>query len=674
MGRDWVGMISRGLRKPPRVIAQRLLDEVRGELERINAPRRPRRLARGGLLHALNAQDIHELWGRLSRRPYPAVVTKVDPTDYDVLCPGDGRRIIEAADAALAHRVDLLGSGPLELGQHIDWHRDHKSGHAWAPRYFRSIDYNNPDRPSDVKFPWELSRMQWLIPAGQAYLLTSDERYAIGVRDVIDDWIEANPYAHSVNWACTMEVAVRILTWTWFFHVFSHSIAWSGRGFRVRFLLNLFLHGDFTSRHLERSDINGNHYTANAAGLVFAGLFFGEGAAPVRWERLGWKILCDELPRQVYPDGVDFEGSIAYHRLVLELFLLPALFRKKLGRDISTDFVERVVAMARFTAAYCRPDGTVPLWGDADDARALPFGGQTINDHRYLIGLVSAALGVPDLEQQFSGSRSEVFWLLGVSPARKLAAANRPNAVGTSQEFPEGGFFVMRNQRDHVFIDCGPVGLAGRGGHGHNDCLSFELVLDGMHLIADCGAYLYTASYEERNRFRSTAWHNTPRIDEQEINRFIRHDWLWNLHYDAVPTVRKWGRTEDHDVFCGTHSGYQRLDPPIAPVRTIVLDYKRHILFVEDEFEGSGEHRYEIPLHLAPGVQARAVRPGLITLRAGDRVFELNWGDEGLWNLEIRQTRLSPSYGVILQASRLTWSRRGNPAASLTIKIAPIER
>ncbi len=39
----------------------------------------------------------------------------------------------------------------------------------------------------------------------------------------------------------------------------------------------------------------------------------------------------------------------------------------------------------------------------------------------------------------------------------------------------------MRNNVDHVFIDCGPLGLAGRGGHGHNDCLAFEAVLQELN-------------------------------------------------------------------------------------------------------------------------------------------------------------------------------------------------
>ena len=79
---------------------------------------------------------------------------------------------------AVERRVDLLGSGPTELGTPVDWLCDFKTGRRWEPAYARRIEYANLDEPSDVKVPWELSRMQWLIPAAQAYALTGDERYA----------------------------------------------------------------------------------------------------------------------------------------------------------------------------------------------------------------------------------------------------------------------------------------------------------------------------------------------------------------------------------------------------------------------------------------------------------------------------------------------------------------
>ena len=66
----------------------------------------------------------------------------------------------------------------------------------------------------------------------------------------------------------------------------------------------------------------------------FAGLFFGTGKKPLRWSELGWQMLCEELPRQILADGVDFEASVPYHRLVTELFFFPALYRKILGLEI----------------------------------------------------------------------------------------------------------------------------------------------------------------------------------------------------------------------------------------------------------------------------------------------------------------------------------------------------
>ena len=88
---------------------------------------------------------------------------------------------------------------------------------------------------------------------------------------------------------------------------------------------------------------------------------------------------------------------------------------------------------------------------------------------------------------------------------------------------------MLRNPSSHLFIDCGDVGMRGRGGHGHNDILSFELFMNGANIVTDCGAFVYTASREWRNRFRSTAFHNTIQVDDEEVNRFVEPNALWQL-------------------------------------------------------------------------------------------------------------------------------------------------
>ena len=687
MTKRFLELIRRGWRKSPRTIAQWLARQIVAELDQHRAPARARALVPEKLLSLLGATSLDSLWARLGSASPPAYAGPVTLERYEELCPGDGARIVAAAEDALGRRVDLLGSGPVDLGTPIDWHRDFKSGHSWPVVLFRRIDVLDLGRDSDVKVPWELSRLQWLIPVGQAYMMTGDERHAKAVRDIIEDWAAANPLARGVNWACTMDVALRGIALVWLFNVFHRSATWHEDRFRANFLKLLYLHGDFTSRHLEWSDVNGNHLIADAAGLVVMGLFFGEGKAPRSWQQRGWDILIDELPKQVFLDGVDFEAAAAYQRLVMEIFLLPALCRRNAGLDVDEGYAERLRKMAGFVAAYSRADGSIPLWGDADDGRVLPFGGQDINDHRYLVALTALGLYDDDLLSLASatGARAEVFWLLGPEAVKKIPAT--PQTPG-SQAFHDGGVYIMRGGdggdgntgEDHVFIDCGPVGMKGRGGHGHNDCLSLEAALAGVLLFTDCGAYVYSADPEWRNDFRSTAFHNTPMIDAQEINRFVRPEYLWSLHDDAEPDVREWTTAGDApgdiDVFVGAHSGYRRLARPVTPVRSVRLDKTRHSLVVIDRFEGTGEHAVRIPYHLAPAVDAIEEGRGQWRLKAGGRefllVFDGDVSENGGWTVSLGEGWVSPSYGIKHPAQVWNFIHQG-ALAPLAVAVMPAD-
>jgi uncharacterized heparinase superfamily protein len=668
----WVNRIKRGIKKPPDVILLKFKNEIIIELNRFLDPIYAKTFKKQSLLKATQFDSLEALWDHLIKSPSPAFTSLNRQSDYEKIDSEDKDKIINKANLAVSHKVNLLGSGLINLGEKINWYKDYKTGISWQPAYIRDIQYSTPNNPSDVKIPWEISRLHWLIPVGQAYILKRDEHYAIAAKNILDSWITDNPYGYSINWTCTMEVALRILTWIYFFHIFAHSDSWQDSDFREKFLCTLFLHGRFITQHLEYSDINGNHYTANATGLVFAGLFFGKGNKPQFWHKRGWHILKTELYRQVFPDGVNCEASVAYHRLVLELFFLPAYYREKCGLETPPSYRKRLIAMANFAASYSRPQGTIPLWGDADDARALPLGTQALNDHRYLAGLIGIAWNDPELCQAFAGTRSEIFWLLGPEIAASLPQTEIPYNLPKSTAFPEGGFFIMRNPQDHIFIDCGSVGLGGRGGHGHNDCLAFEAVLNSVQLISDCGAYLYTASYTERNNFRSTAYHNTPQVDGKEINRFIHPDYLWNLHNDAKPELKYWETNDEQDCFCGSHSGYQRLKDSVTPIRTIILDHRHHALIIQDQFEGRGEHQLSIPLHLALDVVVEQNSNNILYLKAQEQSFAIFWDNPDQWILNICKSRVSPSYGVVHSTHRLVWKYKGSLKTKLILCIVPM--
>lgn len=632
-------LARKALTKPPRVVARRAWAEAAVRAERVLGPRRAQRLDERALLRALGDADLDACWQRLRARP--SLVVPVDAESLERVAPGEPERVREAAARAAARELDLLGTGPFRLGTPADWHCDVVSGERWPPRWWRELDYAQLDRPTDVKVPWEISRLQWLLPCGQAYLLDGDEAHARAVRDTVDEWLAANPYGASVNWATAMEAALRIFTLTWLFGALSGSEAWSDRGFRGRFLRGLYLHVDFVARNLELSDVNGNHLDADAAALVLGGHFFGTGR-PARWAERGWGLLVDELPRQVTPDGVDFEMSTAYHRLVTELFLLPAVLRLRLGLPVPGSYLGRLEGMAAFAAAYTRADGSSPGWGDADDARALPLGGQSLSDHRYLAGMAAAAWGAA---APFAGPRSEVAWLFGPDAAAALEEQPPP----PSRLFATGGAAVLRSGRDHVFVDCGPVGLAGRGGHGHNDVTAVDAALDGVALLLDPGTYTYTRSPERRNALRSTHSHNAVSVDGEELNRLGEPGHLWSLRDDARPQ-RVELRIDGHEhVLRVGHDGYRRLADPVAVTRTVRLDADRHSLDVRDEVAAEREHDLSARLTFPPGA---SVEPdgGGARIEVDGRGFRL--GLTG-WTASRVNGAYSPSYGVLLDAPAL---------------------
>ena len=116
-----------------------------------------------------------------------------------------------------------------------------------------------------------------------------------------------------------------------------------------------------------------------------------------------------------------------------------------------------------------------------------------------------------------------------------------------------------------------------------------------------------------------------------------------------------------------------RLEQPVRPVRTIVLEHATHVLTVSDQIEGAGAHRIRVPLHLAAGVDAEMVGGNQVRLIASSKTFLLDWSSQEDWDVAIEPARVSPSYGVMVPTVRLVWSRSGQCPATLTMRIAPQE-
>lgn len=608
----------------------------------------PRLITERSLVNAAGAQSIDALWNMQQGSEFFISSAEREPRTrtFRARFPGALATIIEAADRVLRHEFDLLGSGCMNLGPALPWHTDFKASRDWPLHYAPDIEYAELDRPTDVKVPWELSRCQHFTTLGQAYWLSGDERYAEEFVAEVEDWIARNPWGYGVNWACAMDVALRAVSWIWGFHFMSGSAACASREFRGAFLRMLYLHGEHVATHIERSDVNGNHYLCDGVGLVFLGAFFQTTRKGGLWQRLGREIVVQEIFNQTSVDGVDFEQSTAYHRLVLEAFLTAYRLLELQGDPVPAEALARLERMLEFVEAYVKPDGTAPLIGDADDGRIQKLGRQPITDHRYLLAAGAVLFDRPDFKRAAGDFGEEAFWLLGPDAARRFDDIKTATTPLASRAFPAGGYYVLRSDRAHVVVDCGEVGMQGRGGHGHSDITSIEVWLDGKNLVSDCGAYLYTASREWRNAFRSTAYHNVVQVDGEELNRLVSPDQLWQLRDDARPLDVSWTWGERQDRFRGGHTGYARLDPPVRVTRDVTLVKHGPEIFVRDFIEGAGRRELTWRFHFDPLVSAEIdghdVRLSIGNweswLQILDAPDEVTLGVERGWS--------SPSYGV----------------------------
>ena len=429
---------------------------------------------------------------------------------------------IKEADLTCEHVFDLLGSSPKKLSkegkgyQPIDWHSDFKKGYRWDPKtFFRYTRYGHIEGV-DVKVPWELSRFQHLNILGQAYVLTKDRKYADEFVNQINDWVDHNPVGFGVNWHCAMDIAIRAANWLVAQEFFQDI---EDKGFWNKFYKSIYNHGLFIRKHLEIADgFTNNHYLSDLAGLLFIGSYCPFLKESLEWIKFSIDELTKEIDIQVYEDGCNFEASTCYHRLALEILFYSELLAERQGRPFPTKFKEKVRKMFGFSLYCIKPNGMIPQIGDNDNGRFLTFCRRPVLENKYLLTIATAYYNDSNFKLPQFEFDEETFWLFGIKG--KAVFDNipvRPEPL-KSKAFENAGWYIMRHKDDYCFIICGPNGQNGRGGHAHNDKLSFELMMGGQDIIVDPGTYVYTANPEWRNRFRSTGYHNTITTNDIEQN------------------------------------------------------------------------------------------------------------------------------------------------------------
>ncbi len=454
--------------------------------------------------------------------PPPVLAGLVPAIDPSMLAP-QAETIASVAGRILEHRFDLLGSGwvrvepgmtcagfegrrcppvgapPLlspgnrepaaalrrliDAGYRpIDWQIDFRSGYRWSEAQASGTLRYGHAPGADVKVPLELGRLQHLPLLAWAYILAgagtpglaSPDAYRREFRNQVLDFLAANPPRFGVNWAITMDVALRAANLVLALDLFRRHGAQFDDAFLGAFAAALRAHGRHIVEFLEwHDDIRGNHYLADIVGLLFVAAALPADPETDLWLAFAVHQLVAEAGRQFTPDGAGVEASLSYHRLCAEMVVYGTAVVLGLDEDrrralagydagawrrtpplpppplaqyplpgsggeslFPPSHWPTLEAMAQFSRDATKPNGRVVQIGDTDNARLFklcpvygPDGEEEHLDHRSLVAAVNGLFGRADLAE-FAGPAAAVesAVVAGLAGGRRIPPTGRPAA------------------------------------------------------------------------------------------------------------------------------------------------------------------------------------------------------------------------------------------------------
>lgn len=352
----------------------------------------------------------------------------------------------------------------------------------------------------------------------------------------------------------------------------------------------------------------GNHLLENGCSLMFGAWYFRDKALLTKAK----EIVREQLDEQILADGAHFELSPMYHRILLDRLMdVYNLMKNNQEWHTDADLEQKLKVtlqkMLGWLVAVSFSNGDVPL----------------VND--------SAEDTGPDNSQLFSyADRLE----LKAEPVTLRESGYRKIDVGPAE----------------LFLDVGSIGPDYIPGHAHSDTLSFVLYDDGKPFIVDPGISTYEAN-AQRLKERSTAYHNTVAIDEEDQSEVWSSFRVGNRAY--IRDIE-----EQPGIIHASHTGYETSK---GLVHRRTWKYDEDKIIIEDQITGDRvRNNYEAKafFHFHPNVEVKITENGLI---AGDKrmVFE------GYKNIEKKVYSYCKGYNNVEQAEKIEVSFQGHTTTTI---------
>lgn len=502
------------------------------------------------------------------------------------------------ANRTLNNIYDIFDIKDIRLRNIPDWQKDYSSDKSSPLISSSKINYRNFKKIGDVKYIWEINRHQYLLPIAMTYYFTGEEKYKEFVIETIEQWIAENPYMIGINWTSCLELALRIISW-----YFSLSFIAGRSAISEDALQNISKSVYMQAFHIFHnpslySSAN-NHLIGEMTGIVCAAAFLKNVKEVEHWRDKALEILERETDKQVYPDGVGVEQAPFYQVHTVDYYLLSGFLMKEMRLAVPDAYINLIVRSAQFFESIMNVKKEIPHIGDEDGSRAIQFHcSKEFNEYLSIINSAKILSGnIPeDIDKESIDEKTYLLLLKN----KKYESFGKCAPFKKKYEFLQGGYSILgdnfgKDNEVKILFDSGPLGFESLSAHGHSDALSFVLSYKGKYFLIDSGTYKYYIDEKIRNYFRSTAAHNTIRVDNQDQS-IIAGPFLWS--YKAAAEILLLTRSRSIDEVVGVHYGYKRLRNPLVHQRTLKYYKNDKSLVINDELETSGMHFIEMFFHL----------------------------------------------------------------------------
>jgi len=506
----------------------------------------------------------------------------------------------KAADALLEGQLNIFSLQNTNIGSILQWNHDPLTGKKAPLSFGKTLNCSDPQLVGDIKYLWELNRHLQFVTMAQAYRLSGDRQYLTSILHLLNTWFDQCPYLMGVNWSSSLELAIRLINWSFVWHLIGgvDCPAFTHNTFVLnRWLTSIYQHAHFISGHLSRFSSANNHLIGEAAGLFVAATTWPYWRVSSEWQEKAKKILIREALLQNNSDGVNREQAVSYQQFVLDFLLISALVGSANDIHFPKNYWDRIEAMLEYIAAVMSVSGTVPMIGDSDDGYVVRLSQEEeFCPYKSLLATGAILFNRGDFKAKAGELDHKTRWLLGRQAEQKYPTIKTKNpALSMHRGFNESGYYIAGYNFEtpteiRLVIDAGPIGYQSIAAHGHADALAFTLSLAGREFLIDPGTYSYHGKDEWRDYFRGTSAHNTVRVDGQDQS-VSGASFMWLQRANAFCEV--WQPGGNVDRFVGRHDGYTRLPDPLIHRREIILVKTECKLRVTDILQCRGSHIIE---------------------------------------------------------------------------------